>query len=378
MTESSGSHFKSNGKPAARSAKPASHSAKPAAHSAKPSPKKDAEYVPRRFTPSEVETPIPAKPERRHPRKEEQAQDIITTLHESAPVLRQSPPAQGNRFKGSASNRGAAARSDRTKRPASSRNAGRTRKDSRRKKRDTVSTIMICIGLLLLLAAGGLFAYVQFGYKQASDYYDGINEQVLEDKDGIPRIDWAALRKISDDIVGWIYIPDTRINYVVVQGETNNQYLRRLPNGEYNQNGTVFMDENDTAPGMIDQQTTLYGHHMDDGSMFEFIDQTADQKVFDTVDEVYYLTEGKTYVLKPLFTMVVQDNYLDARVPNFKSVDDLHQYLSRSLEKAPAKAKDASKHIKDVDRVLTLITCAGNIIPRTTRAAMVCEVIDSY
>ncbi|MBO1704350.1 class B sortase, partial [Eubacterium callanderi] len=72
--------------------------------------------------------------------------------------------------------------------------------------------------------------------------------------------------------------------------ETNNTYLRHLPNGEYSENGTIFMDMDGTAPGMVDQQTTLYGHHMNDGAMFEPIDASMDQKVFDTFKKVYYIT----------------------------------------------------------------------------------------
>lgn len=250
--------------------------------------------------------------------------------------------------------------------------------NGKKAKRDVISTVMICIGLVLLLVAGGLFVYAQMGYKRASDYYGSIADDVLEDTGGVPKIDFAALKKISNDVVGWIYIPDTKVNYVVAKGDTNEKYLRHMLNGEYNQNGTVFMDSADTAPGMVDQQTTIYGHHMEDGSMFQFIDQTQDQKVFDTVKEVYYITDGKTYVLRPLFTMVVEDNYLNARVPNFEDMDEFHQYLSNSLKHARAQAKDASERIKDVDRVMTLITCAGDVIPRTTRAGMVCEVVDSF
>ena len=196
-------------------------------------------------------------------------------------------------------------------------------------------------------------------------------------EDGIPQIDFDALKKESDDIVGWIYVPGTRINYVVAQGRTNNTYLRHLPNGEYSENGTIFMDMDGTAPGMVDQQTTLYGHHMNDGAMFEPIDASMDQKVFDTFKKVYYITPEMTYVLKPMFTMQVQDDYVDARRTNFDSEKAFTQYLQASLAQAKASAKDAAAEVEKADKVLTLVTCAGQIIPRTTRAGMVCRVIDT-
>lgn len=245
---------------------------------------------------------------------------------------------------------------------------------------NVLSNILIAVGVALLLVAGGLFVKAQIGYKKANDYYNGIAEMAVKDssgEDGIPQIDFDALKKESDDIVGWIYVPGTRINYVVAQGETNNTYLRHLPNGEYSENGTIFMDMDGTAPGMVDQQTTLYGHHMNDGAMFEPIDASMDQKVFDTFKKVYYITPEMTYVLKPMFTMQVQDDYVDARRTNFDSEKAFTQYLQASLAQAKASAKDAAAEVEKADKVLTLVTCAGQIIPRTTRAGMVCRVVDT-
>lgn len=251
---------------------------------------------------------------------------------------------------------------------------------SGKRRGNVLSNILIAVGVALLLVAGGLFVKAQIGYKKANDYYNGIAEMAVKDssgENGIPQIDFDALKKESDDIVGWIYVPGTRINYVVAQGETNNTYLRHLPNGEYSENGTIFMDMDGTAPGMVDQQTTLYGHHMNDGAMFEPIDASMDQKVFDTFKKVYYITPEMTYVLKPMFTMQVQDDYVDARRTNFDSEKAFTQYLQASLAQAKASAKDAAAEVEKADKVLTLVTCAGQIIPRTTRAGMVCRVVDT-
>lgn len=251
---------------------------------------------------------------------------------------------------------------------------------SGKRRGNVLSNILIAVGVALLLVAGGLFVKAQIGYKKANDYYNGIAEMAVKDssgEDGIPQIDFNALKKESDDIVGWIYVPGTRINYVVAQGETNNTYLRHLPNGEYSENGTIFMDMDGTAPGMVDQQTTLYGHHMNDGAMFEPIDASMDQKVFDMFKKVYYITPEMTYVLKPMFTMQVQDDYVDARRTNFDSEKAFTQYLQASLAQAKSSAKDAAAEVEKADKVLTLVTCAGQIIPRTTRAGMVCRVVDT-
>ena len=244
----------------------------------------------------------------------------------------------------------------------------------RRRRRNILPIVLIVVGVVLLLTAAGLFIRAQLGYREAKAAYDDISKAAVSDTsgDGIPNIDFDALAAESEDIVGWIYVPGTPISYPVLQGVDNNQYLRHLPNGEWNDNGSIFMDMDDTAPGVVDQQTTLYGHHTNDGSMFKAIDGTLQQDAFDDIDKVYYITRDATYTFKPLFTAQVQDDYGDARVANFADDAAFTKYLQDTYAQAKAKAADAEERIPNTKQVLTLVTCAGEIIPRTTRAAMVC------
>ncbi len=79
-----------------------------------------------------------------------------------------------------------------------------------------------------------------------------------------------------------------------------------------------------------------------------------------------------------MFTAQVEDTYLNARTPNFTDGDTtLQTYLADMLNHAKATSSTASEDIQSADKVLTLVTCAGEIIPRTTRAAMVCKVVET-
>lgn len=247
----------------------------------------------------------------------------------------------------------------------------------RKKKGGALSIVLIVVGVALLLVAGGLFIKAQIGYKQAESTYAGLQQYAVsaDSGDGVPDVDFDGLAAINPDIVGWIYAPGTPINYPVVQTDDNTTYLTKLFDLSGNGSGTIFMDMDDTAPGMVDQQTTLYGHHMNDGKMFKVVDNTLDQASFDAFPFVYYITPSATYKLRPLMTAQVEDTYVDARKTNFTGEgESLRAYLEDMLAHAKAQADDAAARIEDADQVMSLVTCAGEIIPRTTRAVMVLTV----
>lgn len=250
-----------------------------------------------------------------------------------------------------------------------------------KRRKPVLSYALIAIGVVLLLVAGGLFIRAQIGYSEAQSTYAELQQYavVSDEGDAVPTVDFDALAAINPDVVGWIYIPNTPVNYPVVQTDNNTTYLTRLFDGSGNGSGTIFMDMDDAAPGMVDEQTTLYGHHMNDGKMFKIIDNTIDQATFDTIGTVYYITPHVTYELKPMFTAQVEETYTAARTPNFTGTGDtLQSYLRNLYTYAKAEAADASERIDQAAHVMSLVTCAGEIIPRTTRAVMVLDIAAAY
>ena len=93
-------------------------------------------------------------------------------------------------------------------------------------------------------------------------------------------VDFEGLRKENSDVAGWIYCPDTVVNYPVMHGEDNDLYLHHLVNRQYNFAGCIFEDCRNT-PGQKDPATILYGHHMKDGSMFAMLHKYTDQKYYE-------------------------------------------------------------------------------------------------
>ena len=154
--------------------------------------------------------------------------------------------------------------------------------------------------IIVLVAALGVFAFAAFrlgsmllDYKAANDQYNSITESytnnytppanptptpatvnpsvVANAEDATPpkSIDWGALRAKNPDVVGWIYmnVPGGTIDYPIVQGDTNDEYLHTGFDGNYLYAGSIFMDSYNSKD-FSDGNTIVYGHNMKNKSMF--------------------------------------------------------------------------------------------------------------
>ena len=224
-----------------------------------------------------------------------------------------------------------------------------------------ISTLLLIVGIALIGVAGYMYWRAQQQYQQQEQ----VNEELAQystpnadDSEGVPTIDWAGLEAINSDVVGWIYIPDTVVNYPVYQGSNNDEYLRHTATGEYYLGGQVFMDYQNTEPGMLDSQTIIYGHHLLDGSMFKPVADMAEQSNFDSHPTIWYIDENnQSYELEPLLVYKTTADDTNVRTFAFVTQDDFHSYLSDLLAKSVALRPDASAIIAPTSHVLTLVTC---------------------
>ena len=230
------------------------------------------------------------------------------------------------------------------------------------------SSLLIAAGVVMLLAAGGMWGFSRYRYwrqdqmnKQLATHVT-INEvpkteEVPEKKEAPIDVDWEALKAVNDDIIGWIYVSGTVINYPVYQGESNDSYLRTNALGEYSVGGQVFLDYENTAPGMVDRQSIIYGHHLWDGTMFQPLSLLDDQEVFDATDTIWYVTEKEAFELQPLFMYYAAPEDESVRQFQFASDDHFHAYLYQQFGRAVTKRADAEQLVLSARRVLTMSTC---------------------
>ena len=95
-------------------------------------------------------------------------------------------------------------------------------------------------------------------------------------------IDFEELWALNEDVVAWLELPGTIINYPVAQGKDNNEYLRTLLDGTHHRFGTLFIDYRNEKD-FSDENTIIYGHNIKAGDMFSILKNYREQSYYDAV-----------------------------------------------------------------------------------------------
>lgn len=161
-------------------------------------------------------------------------------------------------------------------------------------------------------------------------------------------IDFDALKQENNDIIGWIYCPDTPINYPVVKGKDNNQYLRADLKGKYLVSGTIFADYRNNEVGE-DKNYIVYGHNMKNSTMFGTLVKYKDQTYYDSHPILYFLTPERNYIIELIAGAVV------------KRDSDIYQTAPADNTIADIMAKstfNSAVEIGNGENIITLSTCS--------------------
>ncbi len=121
--------------------------------------------------------------------------------------------------------------------------------------------------------------------------------------------DFDSLKKINKDTIGWIYLPDTKLNYPIVKGTDNEYYLTHMFDGKSNSSGSIFADCNSNSD-FDTYNTVIYGHHMKNGSMFAVLSKYKSKAWYDEHPILWLVTPEKVLKLRvySVYTANVSQN----------------------------------------------------------------------
>ena len=112
-----------------------------------------------------------------------------------------------------------------------------------------------------------------------------------------------------DNSIGWINVPETKINYPVMYSGDNNFYLHRSVDGSYLRVGSIFLDYRCNSD-FTSRINILYGHNMSDGSMFADVIKFIDSSYFDSHNYGWLSTPNTVYKID-FFSVSQPENYND-------------------------------------------------------------------
>lgn len=210
---------------------------------------------------------------------------------------------------------------------------------------DTVTTVMF---LALFMVA--LYALLDIHLVNVSAEMDTTLTELAPDASEDVNLD--ALRKINPDIVGWLRIYGTKIDYPILKAKDNNKYLVRDYRGNYATAGSIFLDYRDTP--FKNDYMIIYGHRMDGEKMFGPLLRFEEKSFFDAHPK------GRLYT---------SDGNFDLEISNFAIMNvDTTKIYSHNLNKNGhnqeiiAEVKNSAKQSREVEfdpngQILILSTC---------------------
>ena len=219
--------------------------------------------------------------------------------------------------------------------------------------RKTAGVLLLCAGILCMLGS-----YRQFeNYEKALEEYEEIAEdahsETKEDSDG-RKINWKKLQSQNPDITGWISMSPT-VDYPIVQGKSNSYYLKHGFKKNYNVNGCIFMHCQNNIK-WNDSNTLIYGHNMNNGSMFGSNDKYKEKSYAVKHPRFNIYTPDGKYTYRIFGVMIVKDASEPYRT-EFKDLADFRKYLG-TVSKLHSYSLNVP--VTEYDRIVTLSTCTNH------------------
>lgn len=164
-------------------------------------------------------------------------------------------------------------------------------------------------------------------------------------------VDFTELSKINDEVVAWIKVPETSVNYPVVKHKDNSYYLTHSYDKSFNYAGWIYTDYRNDIDDLV-SNNIIYGHGRVDGSMFgslrDLINKDGSEKL------IYISTPYNNYIFQvfSIYRIMNTNDYL------YTGYDNNEKFLSFiDLIKNRSLVKYDDLEIEPSDKILTLATC---------------------
>lgn len=190
---------------------------------------------------------------------------------------------------------------------------------------------------------------------------EGLTEEDLIKQLGIEvpkkNLDWKKLHAVNPDIYAWIYIPNTEVEYPIVQHPSKDEYyLNRNLDGSFGKPGCIFT-QHYNHKDFLDLNTVVYGHNMKSGRMFRTIHQFEDKKFFEENPYIYVYTEDRVLIYEVFAAYLSDDSHI-LNTNDLTTTEGYAQYLEKVYRESKSGNVRDDITVTAMNRILTLSTCA--------------------
>lgn len=236
-----------------------------------------------------------------------------------------------------------------------------------RKPKHRLSNWLINLLLIGMFAGGayfvGKYAWQQHQLKQDQRNSDAVASRVIskpankktKDKKPDPgaiNIDWKKLHQESPNIVAWVYVPNTTINFAILQAKDNSYYLKHDMKDNPSLAGEAFLDYRQNQD-LREFNNFFYAHYMYDGTKFAELNNYANQKWFEAHKNVYIYTPEKRFDGE-VFATQSNSGTSRAHSMDFSNQKEKRAYIDYLMNKSLIKSNIDRDSIT---KMVTLWTC---------------------
>ena len=241
----------------------------------------------------------------------------------------------------------------------------------RRQQRSTgniVSTVILILAVIVFCYSGFQLYTILKGYHDGRSEYDKVRDIAITQKDdGDSKentdgtdgfaVNFDELKAINEDTIGWIrFTPQPEeINYPIVQGTDNDEYLHRTFSANENTLGAIFLNVDNKAD-FSDKNSIIYGHRMKDGSMFRHLQDYDSQEFWKSNPYFYIYTPDGKKLTYHIFAVGEVEDASEIYQTQFESDDAYLKYLNTVTG---ISIYDTGVKVDTGDTMVTLSTCTS-------------------
>lgn len=216
-----------------------------------------------------------------------------------------------------------------------------------------IIVILVAAALVFLLMAFKEQYPILKNQQELEDLQSNVETKKTNDN---PHINWKKLKRINQDIIAWIKVPGTKIDYPVLQGSRWNEYLHKDYKGEYCYAGSIFLQP---EASFEDKHLILYGHNMRTRSMFGSLHEFESEDFYKKYNKIYLYQPEKVmkYTVYSVYDCLDKSTTYLTDFTGNKKDERWMDWLSMTIEKNayyPIKKKPEKE-----GQILTLSTCSG-------------------